>query len=115
MLMYLILAAVLLLAVAELIFSFNRSGKIVEGLYDLIRNVRYMEQEMDGMKASLRAIAETTVETAEVVEQMRKEKEAAELPDEEAARRAKEEIDRFNTGIANILSFGTDEKDGGKK
>ena len=32
-----------------------------------------------------------------------------------SARRAREEIDRFNAGIANILSFGVDAKGGGGK
>lgn len=39
------------------------------------------------------------------VETLRKQLEDAVLPDDSAARRAKEQIDAFNAGIFNILSF----------
>ena len=115
MLLYVILGSVFLTGGILTILMFKWSGDIKEGIYDLILQAKSMQDDMESMKLSLRAIADTTAETAEVVAQMRREKEAAETPDEEAARRAKEEIDRFNAGIANILSFGTDERDGGKK
>lgn len=119
MILKLIIYSIYLAVSIFIIVFYSRSGKRIEDIFDelylLSGDVKSISREIESIKTSLRAIAETTAETAATVEQMQKEKEASELPDEEAARRAKEEIDRFNTGIANILSFGTDEKDGGKK
>ena len=115
MILYWILSALLAAFLLGFLISFHRSGKIVDGIYDLIRLVQYTEQEIEGMKISIRAIAETTTRTAADMEKLKEEKEAQEPKDSESLRRAKEEIERFNEGIANILSFGAEEKDGDRK
>ena len=93
----------------------NQVEKMFDALYALAGEVNEISAEISGIKTSLRVIADTTAETEEAVKQMRQERAEAETPDEELARRAKEEIDRFNAGIANILSFGTEERDGERK
>ncbi len=54
--------------------------------------------ELDGLREELVALRKD-------VETLRKQLEDAVLPDDSAARRAKEQIDAFNAGIFNILSF----------
>lgn len=54
--------------------------------------------ELDGLREELVALRKD-------VEALRKQLEDAVLPDDSAARRAKEQIDAFNAGIFNILSF----------
>lgn len=51
------------------------------------------------------ALREELVALRKDVETLRKQLEDAVLPDDSAARRAKEQIDAFNAGIFNILSF----------
>lgn len=54
--------------------------------------------ELDGLREELVALRKD-------VETLRNQLEDAVLPDDSAARRAKEQIDAFNAGIFNILSF----------
>lgn len=51
------------------------------------------------------ALRQEIVELRKEVEALRKQVDDAILPDDSAARKAKEQIDAFNAGIFNILSF----------
>ena len=82
-------------------------------LEKLRRTVSGFGGALQGATTALRALSESASRMEAALQKLLKQREEA--PDEETARRAREEIDRFNAGIANILSFGVDAKGGGGK
>lgn len=102
-------AAMLILADTGLVFVLFFSGRKMRGELDEIR------ENVTSILILMRTVAEDSARTDAIVEKLLEQKELDVTPDSEAARRAKEEIDRWNAGIANILSFGTGEKDGDRK
>lgn len=72
----------------------------------------FLKKRVEALEAEVKTLKELVFATQEDFNSLRALVEEAVLPDDSKARKAKEEIDKFNAGIYNVLTYDGTKQEG---